>query len=328
MYKKTGLLLAITLIVLFNCQIGDAFSLPKPLAKLTIIVVDEETNEPIKDAEVGVTFNQSGFFEPQYSRVEGTTDEDGKFSASKTCTGSVDFSAIAQGYYKTGFDYRFEKITSKFQVRHKPWNPKITLKLRKIKSPVPMYARKIYYAVIPELDKAIGFDLMAGDWVSPYGKGKVSDFIFTVIKEYKKDQDYQVDVSLTFSGSFDGIYPFPVMGNYPSKLKLPSLAPVGGYQKKLEKYHATDKSNNYNKNQHYYFRIRSQEKNGELEKALYGKIYHDIKVDAFGYYEDKSGRPAITFEYYLNPDGTRNVEFDPKQNLFKDLKPSEQVQYP
>jgi hypothetical protein len=44
---------------------------------------------------------------------------------------------------------------------------------------------------------------------------------------------------------------------------------------------------------------------GEVVSAFYGKIYRDI-----GRYH---------FTYCLNPDGTRNVEFDPRRNLFPRL---------
>jgi hypothetical protein len=33
---------------------------------------------------------------------------------------------------------------------------------------------------IPKFNKPIGYDLEKGDWVSPYGKGLINDFIFTM----------------------------------------------------------------------------------------------------------------------------------------------------
>ncbi len=36
----------------------------------------------------------------------------------------------------------------------------------------------------------------------------------------------------------------------------------------------------------------------------------------------------IRFTYYLNPDGTRNVEFDPAKNLFRNLPWIEGVRKP
>jgi hypothetical protein len=42
-----------------------------------------------------------------------------------------------------------------------------------------------------------------------------------------------------------------------------------------------------------------------------------------------ANHPKVLFTYYLNPTpNDRNMEFDPKQNLFKDLKPMEEVKDP
>jgi hypothetical protein len=71
----------------------------------------------------------------------------------------------------------------------------------------------------------------------------------------------------------------------------------------------------------YFFRVRTiLDKDGNIESALYGKIHGDFQLDHHG---------NIGFTYYLNPTpNDRNVEFDPKQNLFKNLPSSEQVRQP
>ncbi len=52
---------------------------------------------------------------------------------------------------------------------------------------------------------------------------------------------------------------------------------------------------------------------GNIVSAHYGKIYGDF----------------MQFSYYLNPTpNDRNVEFDPKQNLLKNLKSDEGVSAP
>ena len=52
---------------------------------------------------------------------------------------------------------------------------------------------------------------------------------------------------------------------------------------------------------------------GNIVSAHYGKIYGDF----------------MTFKYYLNPTPkSRNVEFDPKQNLLGGLQSFEQVSAP
>lgn len=306
-------------IVLFNCQIGVSFSLPKPVARLTILVIDEETNEPIKDAEVGISFNQSGFFEPKHAYVAGVTDKKGEYAASKSCTGSVGFSAVAKDYYRTGGQYKFEDIKSRVQVRHNPWDPTLTVKLRKIKNPVPMYAVKVYALPIPELDKPIGFDLIKADWIAPYGKGKVSDFIFQITKKYTNAKNYDCLMTLSFSNQSDGISPFPKSQNKGSQLMLPYFAPTDGYDDslvKIKRYSPEENIDNYDEEQHYFFRVRSIEENGEIIKANYGKIHNDIQFHFKGIEKFGIDTALISFKYYLNPDSTRNVEYKQGANLY------------
>jgi hypothetical protein len=50
----------------------------------------------------------------------------------------------------------------------------------------------------------------------------------------------------------------------------------------------------------------------KLVRAEYGKIYGPVEITA-----GSEGKWILSFTYYLNPDGTRNLEFDPKNNLFK-----------
>ena len=61
------------------------------------------------------------------------------------------------------------------------------------------------------------------------------------------------------------------------------------------------------------FRVRTKiDNDGNIISANYGKIYGPIQ---FG-----GGRPTdrpITFTYYFNPDGTPNLEYDPKKDLLK-----------
>jgi len=62
----------------------------------------------------------------------------------------------------------------------------------------------------------------------------------------------------------------------------------------------------------YFFRVRSEERNGKLIRAMYGKIQGEMKVQP-GY----EHTAAIFMTYYLNPDYTRNMEF--KENLFTNV---------
>jgi hypothetical protein len=62
----------------------------------------------------------------------------------------------------------------------------------------------------------------------------------------------------------------------------------------------------------YYFRIRTKTgADGQIVGGLYGKIYDgimfDTSLDTRGH---MSCTPGIRFTYYLNPDGTRNTEYN------------------
>jgi hypothetical protein len=59
---------------------------------------------------------------------------------------------------------------------------------------------------------------------------------------------------------------------------------------------------------------------GEIKSAYYGKIIGDIQF---------WGNRRMRFAYCLNPTPLdRNMEFDPKRNLFGDLPSSERVRTP
>ena len=49
--------------------------------------------------------------------------------------------------------------------------------LKKIGKPIAMYAKSVNLGM-PIFDKPTGLDLMAGDWVAPYGKGINADVVF------------------------------------------------------------------------------------------------------------------------------------------------------
>ncbi|MGD0253199.1 MAG: hypothetical protein ABSC01_10940 [Verrucomicrobiota bacterium] len=72
----------------------------------------------------------------------------------------------------------------------------------------------------------------------------------------------------------------------------------------------------YDPNRNCFFRVHTVlDSNGNVKSALYGKIYGDPM--------------QMNFCYYLNPTpNSRNIKFDPKQNLLGSLKSTEQVSAP
>jgi hypothetical protein len=180
-----------------------------------------------------------------------------------------------------------------------------------------MYAYYTNWIEIPKNDEFIGYDFKKHDWVSPYGKGIISAFLFRLDKDVRSKEDYDAYLTLAFSDPLDGIQPVLVGKEQGSAYRLDYEAPELKYLNTLKQHKYLRKNKSlpmiFKESQKYYFRIRS---NGDIENALYGKIHGNIEFSRFGY-----SNGAIRFTYYLNPSmGDKNVEFDPKKNLFKNLK--------
>jgi len=233
-----------------------------------------------------------------------------------------------QGFYHTdGGTFKFEKIRNgKWQ----PWNPTVEFVLKPIGVREPMYAKKTWNVFLPENNKPIGFDLEIGDWVAPDGKGITTDFIFTLERKFTSvTQDFSATLTLTFPNDGDGIQ--SVMSDSSgSALRIPRFAPTNNYESKLilQMYREDGKPRVgvlANPDQNYFFRVRTKKDDrGNIVSALYGKIQGGIGWDIF-----HSSTGQLIFSYYLNSKlNSQKTEFDPKQNLFKNLPPLERVSVP
>jgi hypothetical protein len=238
--------------------------------------------------------------QPTFGEVKGITDTNGMFTASHTDT-SLGLGIIVQkpGYYAT-------RAGQQFYYSEKNRHPTFTLLLKNIGKPIPMYAKQIVSITFPEFNKAIGYDLMAGDWVAPYGKGATTDILFSE-NHTNAQSGYTFTVSFPHPG--DGIQGFTRNWKFGvSGLLSSHEAPLHGYQPKYEQTQMP------NPNRIYYFRVRTVlGQNGHVKSALYGKIYGDF----------------MQFTYYLDPTpNDRDVEFDVGHNLLPGLKSFEQVSQP
>jgi len=308
MIMKTALiLLCLTLTVLTNSfTFGQAPAIPAQLGPhswtATVKVAGEDGN-PIVGANVSVQYTvptepDSG--DKTYGEVKGKTDTNGMFSASHT-DNSWGLGVVVEktGYYNTQMGHQFY-----FDEKNR--HPAFTLLLKKIGKPIPLYAKQITSLKVPEFNKAIGYDLVIGDWVGPYGNGVNADLFFTE-KHIDPQSGYILSVSFPKPG--DGIQEFTVPNaEKGSGFRSAHEAPIDGYQRELSQTVAT------NPNRNFYFRVRTKlDENGNVVSARYGKIYGDL----------------AQFTYYFNPTlNDQNVEFNPKQNLLSGLQPLDEVSAP
>jgi len=213
--------------------------------------------------------------------------------------------------------------------RCEPWDPVVTVVVRQVVNPIPMYAKRVE-TIIPATNQICGFDLKVGDWVAPYGKGIVCDFLFEVKQRITSSEDYEAILNMSFSNRYEG---FQVIQDTikESLFHSPRFASESNYQTNYTVSHGKDPVKGYygtlvgDIKKSHFFRIRSVlDEKGNLKEALYGKTLGDVGIGGVA-----AKQVRVAFTYYLNPTpNDRNLEFDPKKNLFKNLNSTEQVTAP
>ena len=197
--------------------------------------------------------------------------------------------------------------------------------------PIPLFVKACKLDVKREIADVNGgrfaLDLMAGDWLPPFGEGKVADIEFARLPHEDlgsgmNDSDvrgtsFRDSMAVRFPGEGNGL----VESNPAPNLRLRiRTAPEDGYRpdylcwtgrnRKLE-YEGS-----YDENRCFCFRIQTRrDDRGRIVEAYYGKIYGDILMYT-GYNFIVCG---VKFLYYLNPTPLdRNLEWDRKTNLGPD----------
>ena len=312
--KVTKLIIGLCAISVLSCQSPN----PMGKASVTVRVVDQD-GMPVSGAEVRGGFEYTDYDGDSYKVL---TDTNGVISASGRLMSIFNCIVKKDGYYESVEVLRWKEAYPNAELKYgkwHPWNPTIEIVLKEKKNPIPLYCRQVIRTNIPVIGKKIGYDLFEGDWVSPYGTGHVSDFIVSATNDYREIKDYDVDYSITFSQSEDGLIPFD-KPKYGSRLVSNQSAPEDGYlnewaweygRKGDEGLYNTSDSTDVN----YYFRIRTKvDESGKIISAYYGKIYEGIEVRI-----NRDGSLNLSFNYYLNTTSLdRNVEYDGKNNLAKE----------
>ena len=289
-------------------------------AKMSFQVkVINDAGEAMPDCEVVITtFDRwvpgTGFGEDIFNKQKLRTDEEGVVRVTaKSKRNDLHYSATApSGYYRTRrarHEYSHQE-----NGRWQPDNQKFEVVLKRIKNPIPMYARNLVRGLrVPIADKQCSFDFEIGDWVAPQGRGKVEDIVFHVTLKTEPNGDFRSVVDVSFVREKDGLMRYEKGIHTGSKLRSDYEAPDEGYVDRVtlirtkvgHKY-----TNSASRNANYYFRVRTElDEEGDIISANYGKIYGDF----------------MYFTYYFNPTpNDRNLEFDPERNRF----PGEDINEP
>lgn len=128
-------------------------------------------------------------------------------------------------------------------------------------------------------------------------------------------------ITITFSNLKEGIREVKNEFKHYSELTMPHQAPSDGYQIEWKRSEDNGTPRQTNDRVGYFLRTRVKlDESGEIVSAHYAKLVTDFDFDPRG---------RITFSYLFNPTANdRNLEFDPKKNLFKKLEIGEEIQKP
>jgi hypothetical protein len=301
-----------SLFLIFAIGYSDAQTLPQEYLWTATLKAVNEAGKPVAGVKVFVDF--SVYKEP----ISGLTDTNGIFVAShRDASENIGIRAERKEYYPFMLEY------NKGVYNPEKWNPSLTILLRRIGDPIPMYAKE-QEMKFPKLDEPIGFDLMAGDWITPYGKGFHSDIMFKAHREIYNANEFKADLTVTFPNQGDGIVVAPDELVAGSEFKTSRVAAESGYKSELVlNYSNTGKPASVFG---YFVRVRTElNPDGTVRSAFYGKIAGNFRF----YVGTKAPASGMGFTYCLNPAvNDRNVEFNPKRNLIRDLSPLEEVKAP
>ena len=306
------------------CLIAHAsVGISLPTARLTIKVVDED-GLALPGMPVHVWLSESAV-------RDGQTDTNGIFVAEGPCTiKDIPITIAKPGYYDSKRVYSYPNYMSVEDHKWQPWDPTVTVIVRRIVNPVQMFMKRVE-AKLPIEDAPFAFDLQAGEWVEPYGGGRLPDLCFMVTRRVTGPDDYEGTLHLTFTNAFDGIQQAEGM-ILESSFLFPRFAPDTGYATNYVYSHGSDPVKGYygarvdDPKKYHLFRVRSvMDKDGTLKQALYGILAGDIELMGVA----SSNSVRVAFAYFLNPTpNDRNMEFDPARNLFTNLPVAEQVREP
>ena len=293
--------------------------------RVTARVVDEQGN-PLVGVPVRIGIHNVNDFLDEYNDFYGKSDEQGRFSAEAVGRPLAKIEIKADGYYpslKTVSCNEGSAELIRKGGRYLPWDPVVDVMIKKVGSPIPMIVRRGNRCrswVEPRqghMNKALGWDLVEGDWVAPHGNGKRADLIFRFESSYSNEESKSAQVCIKFANPGDGFIAIHELKGEESLLKYPRMAPIEGYENKqvdlltkvFEDWRLVK-----NRPRGYFLKLRSEmDASGKTLSAIYGKITEPFKL----YPPSVSYRlPVLNFDYYVNPTpNDRNLEYDQRTNL-------------
>lgn len=320
------------------------------VGKTVSLQLIDDLAQPIEGADVCIVFKSTRTDQPGDIRYL-KSDKEGRVVVSGETLVGFFIKASKEGYYAAQSAPPYIPVVDML---------KLTWVLPRVLNPIPLYADRFSRGTmsslkIPVQNIWVGYDFEANDWVAPHGRGKIADLQFRFKNEFKgylsegENLERALEISRTLAvrsgksfseeefklsaGKWDGVleisFPNPRGGLLEeterylpySELKLPHLAPESGYEP-TRRYEAnTYRMRQPERQVGFFLRTRVVlDADGDIVSAHYAKIYGDIYFDPRG---------TLNFWYYYNPTSNdRNLEFDPKHNLFPPKPAGAEVRNP
>lgn len=298
------------------CSSGDPYLVNM---RASVEVVDENGDD-VPDSQITVYFThtpkQEHLLESRSKKIEKVYDGENPSVFEYQGMSTISIRVEKEGYWTSGLGHDWNNWEE--GQSGNVLNEKFTIILRKKNNPRPLYTHKSAYHSTREFGLSRGYDLEVGDLVAPYGKGKISDLVFTIFqKSGEKTGVYENRLELSFSNPDDGVIQVEKGEGSESRLLLGANAPEDGYKKRLEfrrgvadirgtlMYTYAPSKEELEKIEGYWFRVRSEKdpETGNLE-ARYGKISGPVT-----FLVDEEGG-AYFFTYFFSPDHSRLLEWN------------------
>ncbi len=306
-----------------------AFAVTVASGETIQIRLSDDNAVPLAGAEVRVIFGGTLTNGSRDHAVRFQTDARGYGRASGRAEYNTTVFVTKAGYY----DLRLDRIRAGS-------DHDLALVMRPQRGPRSLYVRDFVATSsttntkFPRHGEWVGFDLEVSDWVVPHGRGKIADIQFRFRNEFMgwgpnptkmlelrqihhttaEDQirrfygKWDAELDISFPGAKEGLFEETRFLPY-SRMKLPHEAPVEGYVSTWRYTVQSYVPRTARSDIGFFLRTRVKlDEKGNIVSAHYAKIIGDFRADPTG---------SLSFFYYFNPvPNDRNLEFDPKKNLF------------
>ncbi|MDQ5980169.1 MAG: hypothetical protein QG602_3144, partial [Verrucomicrobiota bacterium] len=250
-----------------------------------------DTGEPLPGASLGLSWGRLG----DTSDNAGDRRIDADAQGRAVFTGHTNYLIYAYGATKSGY-YPTGSLEGHFlAIKGDVWEPRdqtVTIVLRAIKNPVPMYVARVRQS-LPANDVWLGYDLEKGDWLPPHGSGEQRDFEFFYHGAVEDNLNYEGTLPLRIPGEGNGILVHEQDQALRSEFRMPYEAPLDGYLNSWSWHNARRTGNSPGAlstfidekvlGRNFIFRVRSVlDAEGKVISACYGKIHSPVILDPRG----------------------------------------------